>query len=159
MRCPDRHILPEGLLMAMPWRAGRFFFGLVLGLALITWIGSVVVDRTTRAWFERDITLRAHLAANGARQAVLANWSSGAAGELEHVLADLTRDERVMAAAACGPDLSLRASTPSFPAEFSCGAVGATRSSLRGCSRRRMASLGGRGRRLPGVAFRSMPFR
>jgi trehalose-6-phosphate synthase len=110
--------------MAMPRRAGRFFFGLVLGLALVTWIGSVVVDRTTRAWFERDITLRAHLAANGARQAVLANWSAGDAGELQHVLADLTRDERVMAAAACAPDLSLRASTPSFPLEFSCRAVG-----------------------------------
>jgi trehalose 6-phosphate synthase len=110
--------------MAMPTRAGRFVVGLVVGLALVTWAGSVIVDRTTRAWFERDITLRAHLAANGARQALIAHWSSEDAGVLQQLLADLTRDERVMAAAACGPDLATLASTPSFPADFSCRSVG-----------------------------------
>jgi trehalose 6-phosphate synthase len=108
----------------MPTRAGRFVVGLVVGLGLVTWAGSVIVDRTTRAWFERDITLRAHLAANGARQALLAHWSPEDAGVLQQLLGDLTRDERVMAAAACAPDLLTLASTPSFPADFSCRAVG-----------------------------------
>lgn len=108
----------------MTSRAGRFFIGLVLGLALVTWIGSVVVERTTRSWFERDTTLRAHLAANGARQALVARWRADEARELEHLLADLTRDERIMAAAACGPDSTLLAATPAFPPEFSCSVVG-----------------------------------
>jgi trehalose 6-phosphate synthase len=109
----------------MPRRATRFLIGLVLGLGVVTWIGFLAVDRTTRAWFERDVTLRAHLAANGARQALLAQWSAGQAPALEHLLADLTRDERVMAAAACGPALERLASTPAFPAPISCAAAGA----------------------------------
>jgi trehalose 6-phosphate synthase len=110
--------------MAMPTRAGRFLLGLLFGLALVTAAGSVIVDRTTRAWFERDITLRAHLAANGARQALLSHWTPAQALDLERLLADLTRDERVMAAAACAPDLSTLATTPAFPSDFSCRAVG-----------------------------------
>jgi trehalose 6-phosphate synthase len=105
-------------------RAGRFAVGLVLGLALVAWAGSFIVDRTTRGWFERDITLRAHLAANGARQALVARWRPTDAGELERLLADVTRDERIMAAAACGTDLGLLASTPAFPRQFPCGLVG-----------------------------------
>ncbi len=105
-------------------RAARFLVGLVLGLALVTWLGSVFVARTTRAWFERDTTLRAHLAANGARRALAAHWRASGTPELERLLADLTRDERIMAAAACTPDLAVLASTPRFPLDFSCAAVG-----------------------------------
>jgi trehalose 6-phosphate synthase len=107
----------------MTSRAGRFFIGLVVGLALVTWVGSVVVERTTRAWFKRDITLRAQLAANGARPALVAHWRAGDA-ELEHLLGDLTRDERIMAAEACGADAARLGVTPGFPAEFSCGSIG-----------------------------------
>jgi trehalose 6-phosphate synthase len=110
--------------VALTSRAGRFLFGLVVGLALVTWVGSVVVDRTTRGWFERDITLRAHLAASGARQALVSHWRPEDAAELQQLLADLTRDERIMAAAACGADLAPLASTPGFPVEFSCGVIG-----------------------------------
>jgi trehalose 6-phosphate synthase len=105
-------------------RAARFSFGLVLGLALLAWVGSYALERTTRGWFERDITLRAHLAANGARQALVARWHSGGARELQRLLADLTRDERIMAAAACGTDLRLVAATPGFPPAFACRDVG-----------------------------------
>jgi trehalose 6-phosphate synthase len=106
--------------MALTSRAGRFLFGLVLGLALITWVGSLIMERTTRGWFERDITLRANLAANGARQPLLAHWHSDDKAELQRLLGDLTRDERIMAAAACRSDLSLLASTAEFPPGLSC---------------------------------------
>jgi trehalose-6-phosphate synthase len=104
-------------------RAGRFFIGLVVGLAVLTWAGSVVVERTTRSWFERDIKLRAELAANGVRPALVAHWRADDP-ELDRLLADLTRDERIMAAEACGADAGLLRATPAFPAEFSCGLVG-----------------------------------
>jgi trehalose 6-phosphate synthase len=39
-------------------------------------------------------------------------------------LVALARDERVLGAAACGTDLSTRSSTPGFPEDFSCLAVG-----------------------------------
>jgi hypothetical protein len=55
--------------MVLISRAGRFVLALVLGLAVITWAGSLLVERTTRDWFERDITLRAHLRPAGPARA------------------------------------------------------------------------------------------
>jgi hypothetical protein len=48
-------------------RLARFIAVLVIGLALLTWGALRVVYDTTRAWFERDMNLRAQLAVNGAR--------------------------------------------------------------------------------------------
>ena len=106
--------------MVLTAPARRFVIGLFAGLAVVTWIGSEAVSRTTRNWFERDVTLRAHLAANGARGALLAHWSMQEAGDLRHLLVELARDERILAAAACGRDLSLLASTPDLPPGVSC---------------------------------------
>ncbi len=50
-------------------RALRFVLVLIVGLALLTWGASVIVHRTTRAWFERDLQLRAELAVTGTRDA------------------------------------------------------------------------------------------
>ena len=61
--------LPSKQIRALEWlgmrQALRFAVALVAGLALLTWGASVVVDRTTRDWFERDMLLRAELAARG----------------------------------------------------------------------------------------------
>jgi trehalose 6-phosphate synthase len=101
-------------------QALRFTLALVAGLALLTWGASVVVTRTTRAWFERDMMLRAQLAVNGGREALVAYWGHGNEAELRKVLVEMTRDERVMAAAACGADLALLARTIDYPAPLSC---------------------------------------
>jgi len=101
-------------------RALRFVFALVLGLAVVTWGASVIVQRTTREWFEKDMRLRAQLAVNGARRAVIAHWDSANRDELTDLLEDITHDERIMAAAACGTDLGVLARTSDFPAELSC---------------------------------------
>jgi trehalose 6-phosphate synthase len=104
-------------------RAVRFLAGLVIGLAVITAVASLVVQRTTRAWFEKDVRLRSELAVAGARQALLARWHAGKQSP-EEILGEIVRDERIMAAAVCSSDLSLLASTAGLSPEFGCRALG-----------------------------------
>ena len=62
----------------LPCRAvGRilqFVLALILGLALVTWIASGIVDQTTREWFEKDVNMRAELVVNGARRVLISHW-------------------------------------------------------------------------------------
>ena len=104
-------------------RMAQFILTLLLGLALLTWAASGMVQTTAREWFERDVSSRAQLVLVGAR-ASLANAWSGESEELGQQLTDLARDERVMGAAVCDADLNLRSGTPGFPEEFGCWAVG-----------------------------------
>ncbi len=106
-------------------QALRFAVALVVGLALLTWGASALVSRTTRAWFEKDMQLRAHLAVGGAREALVSRWPAGQEAELRKVLVELTHDERVLGAAACGADFSLKARTPDYPPPLWCATIGA----------------------------------
>jgi trehalose 6-phosphate synthase len=108
----------------MPRRV-RFLLSLILGLALLTWIASILVQRTTRSWFERDLNLRGELALSGARRALITHWDAARGEELGGVLAELARDERIMGAAVCAADLGLLARTPEFPEGISCDGLGA----------------------------------
>src|SRR3990172_5450841 len=101
-------------------RSIRLALALVAGLALLTWIASGLVQRTTRDWFERDVRLRAEAGGNGAPPGVVSHWRKAESRELRNLLVELTRDERIMAAAACGADLAALAFTPNFPREFPC---------------------------------------
>jgi trehalose 6-phosphate synthase len=103
----------------------RFTLALVAGLALLTWGASVVVNRTTRAWFERDMMLRAQLAVTGGREALASHWAPGQDAELRKVLVDLTHDERILGASACGSDLRPKARTADFPAVLTCEGLAA----------------------------------
>ena len=105
-------------------QALRFTLVLVAGLALLTWGASVAVSRTTRAWFERDMLLRAELAVSGARETLVSHWAAGQQAELRKTLVELTRDERVLGAAACGADLAPLARTIDYPAPLSCERLG-----------------------------------
>jgi trehalose 6-phosphate synthase len=105
-------------------RSVRFLVVLVVSLALVTWVASLVVHNTTRAWFERDVSLRAHLAVSGARQALLSHWDEKRPSHLRELLTEIVRDDRIMAAAACDPDLALLADTRDFPARFGCRVAG-----------------------------------
>ena len=105
-------------------QALRFVVALVAGLALLTWGAAVLVSRTTRAWFENDMQLRAQLAVSGAREALASHWGAGQVGELRKILLDLTRDERVLGAAACDADLAMKARTTDFPPPLGCGELG-----------------------------------
>jgi trehalose 6-phosphate synthase len=103
-------------------QALRFTLALVAGLALLTWGASVVVTRTTRTWFERDMQLRAELAVSGAREVLVSHWDREA--DLRRALVELTHDERVLGAAACGADLLPRARTTDYPVPLSCDRLG-----------------------------------
>ncbi len=93
----------------------RYLALLLLGLAVALWVASKIVTVTTWQWFERDLALRAELAANGARQTLAerigANDDTGAI----RVLEDITRDERIIAAALLSPGGELFAVTPDYP--------------------------------------------
>ena len=95
---------------------------LIVGLALLTWAASGVVETTVREWFERDVTSRAHLVLTTASHSLANIWDNST--ELDAQLAAIAHDERVIAVAACNTDLSLRSSTTGFPQEFGCLEVG-----------------------------------
>lgn len=95
-------------------RALRFALLLVLGLAGLTWAAAVVVQNQTRAWFEKDLDLRARLAVAAARGELLTHWEREPA-RLWKVLGDLAQDERILGAAACTLEGALVARTDKFP--------------------------------------------
>jgi trehalose 6-phosphate synthase len=102
----------------------RFLAVLVVALGLLAWGSFHVVNSTTQAWFEKDIALRAQLAVNGARWALLSRWDPAQADAIRDVLTEIARDERIMGAAACNSDLSLLAATTEYPSQFSCAGLG-----------------------------------
>ncbi len=101
------------------WQLIRFLTVLIILLAALAWTAFRIVTHTTQVWFEKDIVLRAQLAVKGAGHALVARWENGEEA-VEAVLSDITHDERILAAAACNKELKLTASTPDFPAVFTC---------------------------------------
>ncbi|HSN17217.1 MAG TPA: trehalose-6-phosphate synthase [Gammaproteobacteria bacterium] len=83
-----------------------------------------MVTATTHQWFEKDVELRSQLAVTSARPALVEGIERHDLHGLRQELLDISRDERVMAADLCGPDLKSLASTPQFPPEFSCALLG-----------------------------------
>ncbi len=91
----------------------------VVGLAALTFAAAVVVQNQTRTWFERDLSLRATLAVNGARGDLLASWGSDLE-RMDSVLTNLAQDERILGACACSPSGQELARTDAFPPGLSC---------------------------------------
>jgi trehalose 6-phosphate synthase len=89
-------------------------------LAALAWGATELANRTARTWFERDVTLRASLAVNGMREALAANLAADNRKKLGSVLAELARDDRIMGAAVCAPDLRTLARTGSIPPGQDC---------------------------------------
>ena len=105
-------------------RIVRFSIALVIGLALLTWGATVLVQRTTRAWFESDLGLRAELAVTGAREALIPNFDAERRDRLRGVLGQIARDVRIMGAAACAENGELLARTPGYdPQQLPCSAL------------------------------------
>ena len=100
----------------------QFVLTLLVGLALLTWAASGVVQTTAREWFERDVNSRARLALVGASQSLADSWYSDPE-KLQKQLNDLVRDERVMGVLVCNADLTPRAST-GFLGDFGCAELG-----------------------------------
>lgn len=104
-------------------RAAVFFSLLVVVFGALTWVAYGALTRTTGRWFERDLELRVRLAVASARRSLVRTWGDANPAALGEVLADITRDERVMGVAACAGDGRLLAVTDGYPETFSCRAV------------------------------------
>lgn len=102
----------------------RFSIAMILGLTALSGAAWWVVTETTHSWFDKDLALRAQLAVTSAKPALLEEINQNDVGALKRLLADITHDERVMAADLCAPDLRPLASTPDFPLAFSCANMG-----------------------------------
>jgi trehalose 6-phosphate synthase len=102
-------------------RVGKFLAVLLCGLGLLAVLGYEVLARTTARWFERDLALRSQLAVAAARQGLVSRWD--APDRLAHLLADISRDERIVGVAACGAQGQLLAATDAYPSELSCGSL------------------------------------
>ena len=102
----------------------RWIVPLLVVLALLSWVATDVFIATSRRWFEHDVEGRARLALSGAHRDLVHAWRQGDTGGIAVVLGEISRDERIMSAAACGPDGSLVAATADYPAEFGCTQLG-----------------------------------
>ncbi len=98
----------------------RWGIPLLLVLAALAWGASVLVHRTARAWFERDVSTRAHLAASAARDALAMHLRSGDRRRAGAVLQEIGRDDRIIAAAACGEGMRTVARTGAIVPALSC---------------------------------------
>ena len=101
----------------------RFTLIVLAGLGLLVVATSFFVSRTIEEWVDRDLSTRAQLALRGARPALVTSWITGSTERLGALLTDLTRDERVVAAAACTRDGHRVAATSAWPAQVTCADV------------------------------------
>jgi trehalose 6-phosphate synthase len=101
----------------------RFLVVFLAGVALLAYLASSAVQRTTRRWFEADIAQRMAGLTQKAQPALLARWTAGSREPFEAMLADLARDERITAAGACDQNNQLLARSPAFPRDLGCAEV------------------------------------
>jgi len=73
-------------------RMARFLVVFLAGVALLAYLASSAVQRTTRRWFEADIAQRMAGLAQKNQPALLARWTAGARQPFEAMLTDLARD-------------------------------------------------------------------
>ncbi len=116
-------------------RVARLILALIVGLAVLTFAASGVVESTVRQWSERDMEARALLVLTGARPALADAWYDPPA--LTRQVNALDGDQRVIGVAACGEDNSTRAVTADFPPAFGCNDIGPRVRDLEGASSRK----------------------
>ncbi|HEX6883254.1 MAG TPA: trehalose-6-phosphate synthase [Planctomycetota bacterium] len=97
----------------------RLALALVLGLAGLTFGAALLVQDQMRAWFEKDVNLRARLAVQGARGELAESWRADS-GRLGALLAELSVDERILGACACDGSGATVARTRDYPADLDC---------------------------------------
>jgi trehalose 6-phosphate synthase len=100
-------------------RTTFLLMGLIVGLALLTLVGYLALNQVTGRWFETDLQLRAELAVSSARQSLVSNWKENS-DVLAASLRDMTRDERILAAAACAPGGRTLARSEDYPIDLAC---------------------------------------
>src|SRR6185369_8437949 len=104
--------------------AARFVLPLLLVLAVLTWVSSRAIERITDGWLQRDLSTRAELAVSSATDSLVSAWDASDRHRIQRFLNGLTRDERILGAAACDTRLRPMATSQSFPAQLSCDRLG-----------------------------------
>jgi len=102
----------------------RFLLPLLAILGGLAWVAAAFLNRTTRSWVEKDVSLRAHLVANGAHDAIVADVRTNDSRRLATLLGDIVRGDHLTAVAVCGTDLRPLDETKGFPAAFGCAFIG-----------------------------------
>jgi hypothetical protein len=95
-------------------RTAKFLLVLVAGLAALTGVGYALLTGMMRSWSEDDLALRSRLAVAAANDSFDGQWPDGRP-RIREALTRITRDERIMGAAACSPRGELLASTDANP--------------------------------------------
>ncbi|HEY6005503.1 MAG TPA: trehalose-6-phosphate synthase [Anaeromyxobacter sp.] len=103
----------------------RWGVPLLAVLTALAWGAGTVVQHTTRQWFQRDVSMRARLAVDGAREALVAHMRSGDRRKLEAALGAIGRDDRILAAAVCSEGMRTLAWTGNVPRGLACEALAA----------------------------------
>ncbi|MGC3996394.1 MAG: trehalose-6-phosphate synthase [Anaeromyxobacter sp.] len=93
---------------------------LLLLLGALAWGATTIVNDTTRTWFERDVALRARLVAGGARDALLTHAGAQDGRRLRRVLDEIARNDRIVGAALCSPEMTTLAHTEALAAPYLC---------------------------------------
>ena len=104
-------------------RTARFLVVFLVGVALLAYLASGAVQKTTRRWSEADIAQHIAGLVQKTQPALLARWTAGAREPFEAMLTALARDERITAAGACDQNNQLLARTPAFPRDLACAQV------------------------------------
>lgn len=102
----------------------RFIVPLLLVLAALSWAATEIMIRTSRRSLEHDVELRAQLAVGSAERDLVRTWRAHDAGSIAWLLGQIARDERILSAAACTPDLALVAATSEYPSSLGCALLG-----------------------------------
>jgi trehalose 6-phosphate synthase len=89
-------------------------------LTVLAWVATALVHRTARTWFERDVSTRARLAVSAAGDALATHLRSGDRRRAAVVLQEIARDDRIIAAAACGDGMRTVARTGAIVPALSC---------------------------------------
>jgi trehalose 6-phosphate synthase len=92
-------------------------------LAALSWGATQFINKTNRAWFQRDVALQARLVTSGAREVLAAHVRSGDRRKLAAVLDDIARDDRILAASVCSPSMTTQARTGAVAPRYACEAL------------------------------------
>jgi trehalose 6-phosphate synthase len=101
----------------------RVLVPLLAVLAGLAWGATTLVNDTTRSWFQRDVSMRARLAAGSARETIVAHVRGNERRKVTALLDEVARDDRILAAAVCSPSMRTIASTGALPAAYTCEAL------------------------------------
>jgi trehalose 6-phosphate synthase len=93
-------------------------------LAALAWAAAALLNGTTRAWYEKDVGLRARVVVASAREALAAHVSGGDRRRAAAVLSEIARDDRIMSASVCGRGMRTLARTGIAPPAYECEALG-----------------------------------